>query len=283
MRPIACVTGWPVEHSRSPLIHRFWLARYGVEGDYVARPVSPDEAADFYGSFAASGFVGANVTLPHKETAYAAAHRRMAAAERLGAANTLWLEKGELVADNTDAVGFLASLDSAAPGWAEGAERALVLGAGGATRAVLDALIERGIEKVDLLNRTEKRAHELVEFFAPRAAGRLVPGPLEAAEKVLPRADLIVNATSAGLHGAAPLAIAWKKAKPTALATDLTYVPLMTPFLAGASEAGLATVDGLGMLLHQAVPGFERWFGVVPKVDEELRRHVLADLARAVP
>ncbi|MBZ8133531.1 shikimate dehydrogenase [Afifella sp. IM 167] len=274
----ACVTGWPVAHSRSPAIHRFWLARHGIEGDYVAYLVAPETADAFYRNFEASGFVGANVTLPHKEIAAHVAAHKTPAAERLGAANTLWLDQAQLVADNTDGIGFLASLDQRAPGWAERTECALILGAGGATRAVLDALLSRGVPRIDLLNRTEARAHELAAFFGD---GRVTPGSLQGLAAALSRADLVVNATSAGLHGAPGLDLPWDTAKPDALATDLVYVPLKTPFLAGAEAAGLATVDGLGMLLHQAVPGFERWFGVRPQVDEELRRHILADLARA--
>jgi len=274
----ACVTGWPVAHSRSPAIHRFWLARHGIEGDYVAYPVEPAEAEHFYRNFQASGFVGANVTLPHKEIAAHAAAHKMPAAERLGAANTLWLEEGELLADNTDGIGFLASLDQGAPGWSERTGRALVIGAGGATRAVLDALVSRGVPRIDLLNRTEARARDLAAFFAD---ARISPGGLEKLGEALRQADLVVNATSAGLHGAPALDIPWEMARPGALATDLVYVPLKTRFLAGAEAAGLATVDGLGMLLHQAVPGFERWFGVRPEVDEALRAHILADLEGA--
>ncbi|WP_128290461.1 shikimate dehydrogenase [Afifella aestuarii] len=269
----ACVTGWPVSHSRSPLIHGLWIKRYNIEGDYSARPVSPQEAVSFYGAFASSGYVGANVTVPHKEVACAAATTCCGAAERLGVANTLWLEDGRVVADNTDGIGFLASLDQAAPKWSEKTECALIVGAGGASRAVIDALVQRGVGRVELLNRTEARAREVAERFP----GKVRAFGLDALSARLSSADLVINATSAGLAGA-ELLVPWERAKDSAIVTDLTYVPLQTPFLRGAASVGLTTVDGLGMLLHQAVPGFERWFGVRPVVDAELRDIVVADL-----
>ncbi|MDQ0325422.1 shikimate dehydrogenase [Rhodopseudomonas julia] len=270
----ACVTGWPVSHSRSPLIHGFWLRRYKIEGDYSVRPVSPQEAVSFYASFASSSYAGANVTVPHKEVACAAAFKRCGAAERLDVANTLWLEDGRLVADNTDGTGFLASLDQAVPGWSEKTGCALIVGAGGASRAVIDALVQRGVERIELVNRTERRAHDV----AVRFADKVRPAGFDALAERLSSADLVINATSAGLSGA-ELTVPWDRAKDSAIVTDLTYVPLQTPFLRGAASAGLTTVDGLGMLLHQAVPGFERWFGVRPEVDAELRAAVVADLA----
>ncbi|MBK1623399.1 shikimate dehydrogenase [Afifella marina] len=269
----ACVTGWPVSHSRSPLIHGFWLKRYNIEGDYSLRAVPVQEAASFYGGFAASGYVGANVTVPHKEVACAAASICCAAAERLGVANTLWLEDGLLVADNTDGIGFLASLDQVVPAWSEKTECALIVGAGGASRAVIDALVQGGVERIELLNRTEARAREVAERFP----GKVRAFGLDALASRLSSADLVINATSAGLAGA-ELSVPWDGAKDSAIVTDLTYVPLQTPFLRGAASAGLTTVDGLGMLLHQAVPGFERWFGVRPVVDAALRDIVVADL-----
>ena len=252
----AFVVGWPIAHSRSPLIHRFWLGRYGIDGDYVAEPVPPDEIAAFFaGGFAAKGYVGGNVTLPHKEAAFRAAAVTTPMAKKLEAANTLWLEGSRLHADNTDVHGFLANLDERAPAWRSGGT-ALVIGAGGASRAVLQALIDAGFGSVALLNRTVARAEALAA------------------------ADLIVNATSAELHGGEGLVIPWHVARERAIATDLVYVPLVTPFLEGARQRGLTIIDGLGMLLHQAVPGFERWFGVRPTVDDELRALVVADLER---
>lgn len=271
--PKAFVIGWPIKHSRSPLIHRFWLKRYGIDGDYVREAVEPEAIAAFLQNFGARGFVGGNVTLPHKEAAFRACAVRTPVAQRLEAANTLWLEAGKLCGDNTDVYGFAANLDERAPEWRSGGT-ALVIGAGGASRAVLQALIDASFKSVVVLNRTIARAEMLArQFGAPVSAGGL--GELVDA---LPNADLIVNATSAGLHDEARLFLPWASAKKTAIAADLIYVPLVTPFLADASKAGLKAVDGLGMLLHQAVPGFERWFGIRPTVDAELRDLVAADI-----
>jgi shikimate dehydrogenase len=272
----AFVVGWPIAHSRSPLIHRFWLKRYGIEGDYVAEAVPPDAIDAFLKGFAAWGYVGGNVTVPHKEAAFRAAASSTPIATKLEAANTLWLEDGRLLADNTDVFGFLTNLDDFAPAWREG-KAALVIGAGGASRAVLQALIDAGYRRIALLNRTVARAEQLARHFGAsiHAAG------LDQMADALAAADLVVNTTSTGLHEGDPLEISWRAAKKSAIATDLVYVPLMTPFLEGARAQGLKIVDGLGMLLHQAVPGFERWFGVRPKVDEELRALVVADLMRA--
>ncbi len=269
----AFVVGWPIAHSRSPLIHGFWLKRYGIDGDYLREAVPPEAIDAFLGSFGERGYVGGNVTLPHKEAAFRACTVTTPIAARLAAVNTLWLESGRLCGDNTDAYGFAANLDAGAPGW-RGGRTALVIGAGGASRAVLQALIEAGFLSVVVLNRTLARAEELARHFG----GPVRAGGLDRLPGALGEADLIVNATSAGLHGGEGLAIPWALASRRAIATDLVYVPLVTPFLAGAADAGLPIVDGLGMLLHQAVPGFERWFGLRPTVDAELRAHVAADI-----
>jgi shikimate dehydrogenase len=269
----ACVVGWPVAHSRSPLIHGLWLKRHGIAGEYGRCLVPPEEAAAFFAGFARSGLVGANVTLPHKETAFEAAQERTDVAARLGAVNTLWFDGGRLHGDNTDVYGFLANLDERALGWDAGGE-ALVLGAGGAARAIVFALVARGFAPVQVLNRTLGRAQALAAHFgAPVRAGPLA----ELAER-LKAATIVVNTTSAGLHESGALDLDWRAAREDAIAADIVYVPLMTPFLAGAAARNLRVVDGLGMLLHQAVPGFERWFGVRPVVDEALRQAVLADL-----
>ncbi len=273
--PRAFVVGWPIAHSRSPLIHGFWLKRYGIAGAYVAEAVPPDGIDAFLHCFGERGYVGGNVTLPHKEAAFRSATESTEVARRLEAANTLWLEDGKRHADNTDVHAFAANLDERAPEWRKG-KSALVIGAGGASRAVLLALIDAGFEKIALLNRTPARAEELARHF-----GRPVEaGGLDHLADALAEADLIVNATSAGLYDEAGLVVPWEAAKKSAVATDLVYVPLVTPFLAGAHEQGLTIVDGLGMLLHQAVPGFERWFGVRPTADDELRALVVADLER---
>lgn len=269
----AFIAGWPVAHSRSPLIHRFWLKRYGIDGDYVREAVAPEAIEAFLAGFGERGYVGGNVTLPHKEAAFRACASATPVARRLQAANTLWLEDGRLHGDNTDAYGFTANLDERAPEWRRGS-MALVIGAGGASRAVLQALLDAAFKSVVVLNRTLPRAEALARHFGrPISAGGLEDLP-----EVIVRADLIVNATSAGMGGGEGLVVPWAAARRSAVATDLVYVPPVTRFLRGASEDGLKIVDGLGMLLHQAVPGFERWFGKRPAVDAELREHVMADL-----
>lgn len=269
----AFVAGWPVAHSRSPLIHGFWLDRYGIDGEYVRAPTPPETAAAFLNSFSNQGFVGGNVTLPHKELASRVSTKLTAVARRLQAANTLWLESSVLCGDNTDAYGFATNLDEQAPDWRCGST-GLVLGAGGAARSIVQALLDAGYRSVVVLNRTPARAESLAALFGDP----VLAGALEALPWRLPEADLIVNATSAGLGGRAELAMDWDLAREDAIAADLTYVPLQTPFLKGAAVRGVTTVDGLGMLLHQAVPGFERWFGVRPEVTAELRARVVADL-----
>jgi shikimate dehydrogenase len=271
--PKAFVVGWPIKHSRSPLIHRFWLKRYGIEGDYVREAVPPDTFEAFLENFPEEGFVGGNVTLPHKEAAFRVCVTATPVARRLEAVNTLWREGERLCGDNTDAYGFAANLDERAPEWRHGST-ALVIGAGGASRAVLQALIDAKFKSVVVLNRTLSRAEGLAKHFA----GPVSAGGLDRLSEVLATADLIANATSAALHDGTGLDIPWSAAKRSAIATDLVYVPLVTPFLSGAREARLKIVDGLGMLLHQAVPGFERWFGVRPAVDAALRDHVAADI-----
>ena len=276
--PHACVIGWPIEHSLSPLIHGYWLEQYGIEGLYDRRAVSPDDVGDFFSEFLNHGLVGCNVTLPHKEVAFRSADRTSGHAARLGAANTMWLEDKTLVADNTDTYGFLTNLDDLAGGW-DDAETALIVGAGGASRAIIAGLIDRGFTRISIANRTLERAEALVDWFTGENAAVLEAVPLEELNDVVSRADIVINTASAGLDGSAPPAIDWARARPTAIATDILYVPLVTPFLNEAAAAGLVTVDGLGMLLHQAVPGFRQWFGVEPVVDDELRRHLLDAMA----
>jgi shikimate dehydrogenase len=273
MRTNAFVVGWPVAHSRSPLVHRFWLKRYSIDGDYRREAIPPDELPSFLGSLAARGYVGGNVTIPHKEAAFRACVETTAVARRLEAVNTLWLQGGSLCGDNTDAYGFAANLDEHAPAWRTGST-ALVIGAGGAARAVVHALVAAGFGSIGVLNRTAERARALARHFGPPVQA----GGLDAMPSWLAAADLVVNATSAEMTPHSGLAIDWSVARSGAVATDIVYVPLATPFLQGARCRGLVTVDGLGMLLYQAVPGFERWFGVRPEVDAELRAHVLADI-----
>jgi shikimate dehydrogenase len=273
--PAACLIGWPAAHSRSPLIHHYWLRMLGIEGGYVIEAVPPDEFKDFLFRLSLRGFVGANVTLPHKERALALS-KPDERARAVGAANTLWFADGELCSTNTDVEGFINNLDAWAPGW-DSAEDALVLGAGGSARAVLFGLLERGIRRVHLANRTVARAQALSNQFGER----VVPVALDAIGELLPRAGLLVNTTSLGMKGQPPLEIDLARLPPHAVVADNVYVPLETPLLAAARARGLRTADGLGMLLHQAVRGFELWFGRRPEVTAELRALVEADLTNS--
>jgi shikimate dehydrogenase len=270
--PAACLIGWPAAHSRSPLIHHYWLRTLGIEGGYVIEAVPPDEFQDFVFRLSLRGFVGANVTLPHKERALALS-KPDERARAVGAANTLWFEQGELCSTNTDVEGFINNLDACAPGW-DRAEDALVLGAGGSSRAVLFGLIERGIKRVHLANRTMERARALADQFG----ASVLPVEWEAFGELLPRAGLLVNTTSLGMHGQPALELDIGRLPHHAVVADLVYAPLETPLLVAARARGLRTADGLGMLLHQAVPGFRRWFGVTPEVTPELRALILADI-----
>ena len=272
----AFVCGHPIAHSRSPKIHGYWLKTYGIAGSYEAVDVAPEDFAAFAASLRERGYAGGNVTLPNKEAAFAAAMWRDDAAVAIGAANTLWFEDDRLCAGNTDAYGFAANLDDRAPGWDRG-KTAVVLGAGGSSRAVIHALKVRGFTDIRVVNRTLARAAELARHFGKGVAAH----GLSALSEVLSDADLVVNTTSLGMKGEGELPADPGLIAQNAIVTDLVYVPLMTPFLAAAATHGLRTVDGLGMLLHQAVPGFERWFGVRPEVTPELRALVVADLEKS--
>ncbi|WP_313195314.1 shikimate dehydrogenase [Shinella zoogloeoides] len=273
----AFVTGYPVKHSRSPLIHGHWLETLGLAGSYTRQEVSPEDFAGFISRLKSgeSGFVGGNVTIPHKETAYRLADRPDALSEELGASNTLWLEDGRLCATNTDGYGFLANLDAAAPGWNR-TDRAVILGAGGASRAIIQAVRDRGVGEIHVVNRTVARAQELADRFGPNVHAH----GMEALAEVTKGAGLFVNTTSLGMDGEAAPAFDFSPLTGDAVVTDIVYVPLETPILRQASAQGFATVDGLGMLLHQAVPGFEKWFGVRPTVDAVLRDLILADMEK---
>lgn len=271
----ACVIGWPVEHSRSPAIHRFWLKQHGIDGAYEKEAVPPAEAARFIRSLAERGYVGANVTLPHKLMALQAADIADEAARAIGAANTLWLDgAGRLHASNTDAYGFMTNLNAQAPHWNEGRRPAMVLGAGGAARAILHGLIAAGVNRILIANRTRERAEALAASFAPNV--EVVDW--DDRERALAGRGLLVNTTSLGMTGKGTLDIDLAKLPSDAVVADIVYNPLETALLAAARARGNTVVDGLGMLLHQAVPGFERWFGVRPEVTPELRAHVAATL-----
>ena len=270
----ACIIGWPAGHSRSPIIHNYWIRQHGIAGEYRKEAVPPEEFAGFLARMAERGYVGANVTIPHKEAALALSLPDERA-RAVGAANTLWRDGGTLRSTNTDVEGFLGNLDAAAPGWDRDLEGALVLGAGGSARAVVFGLIERGAKRIHLANRTLARAQALRERFGAAVA----PARWEEAPALLGGARLLVNTTSLGMKGQPPLALDVGLLPAGAVVADLVYVPLATPLLAAARARGLATADGLGMLLHQAVRGFSLWFGVKPTVTPELRALVEADLA----
>jgi shikimate dehydrogenase len=270
----ACLIGWPAAHSRSPLIHHYWLRRLGIAGGYNIEAVPPEGFAEFVLHLSTHGFVGANVTIPHKERALILS-KPDARARAVGAANTLWYEGDELRSTNTDIEGFINNLDASASGWAAATD-ALVLGAGGSARAVVFGLIERGIKRVHLANRTLERARALADQFG----ASVDPVSWDAIGDLLPRAELLINTTSLGMQSQPPLEADVSLLPPHAIVADLVYVPLRTPLLSAARARGLKTADGLGMLLHQAVRGFELWFGQRPEVTSELRDLVEADLTK---
>ncbi|MDB5590203.1 shikimate dehydrogenase [Enterovirga sp.] len=272
----AFVIGHPIAHSRSPLIHGHWLREHGIAGAYRRIDVPPGELADFVSGFARQGYVGGNVTVPHKEKAFELASRRTARAERLGAVNVLKaLPGGEVWGDNTDGVGFADSIGEAiGPGWEREVSVAVVVGAGGAARAIVGALLDLGIPRVRIANRTPGRAADLVRFDP----ARVEPIGWDELPLAVEGADLLVNTTTLGMKGQPALDLALDRLPEGAVVADAVYVPLETPLLEAAKRRGLRTVGGLGMLLHQAVPAFESWFGVRPRVTPELRSLIEADV-----
>lgn len=272
-----CVIGWPIRHSRSPLIHGYWLRRHGIAGSYEKVAVEPETLGRFLRSIAAGDYLGCNVTVPHKEAVIGLLDEIDETAKAIGAVNTIWRDSGRVRGTNTDAIGFMANLDDRAPGWDAGNVSALILGAGGAARAVIHGLQTRGVPKIRLANRTLQRAQQLAgEFGNPVDAVTW-----DAIDRFLPETNLLINTTNLGMAGSDPLpgcrAMCGRLPK-DAVVSDIVYVPLQTELLVEAKKAGLRTVDGLGMLLHQAVPGFEKWFGIRPKVTPELRRLIEADI-----
>src|SRR3954469_8934326 len=270
-----CVIGWPVEHSRSPVIHSYWIRQLGLAAEYRREAVSPERFTAFVSGLADRGYVGANVTLPHKEAALVVADPDKRATA-VGAVNTLWFEDGSLRATNTDVEGFINNLDASVPAWDRGLETAAVLGAGGAARAIVAGLLERGVERINVFNRNFDRAMALQTQFG----GQVHPLRWEEKNGLLAGAGLLGNATSLGMSGQPPLDISLSRLPLSAVVADIVYAPIETPLLKAAKERGLRTVDGVGMLLHQAVGGFERWFRVGPQGTEALRALVTADLMR---
>jgi shikimate dehydrogenase len=270
----ACVIGWPIEHSRSPLIHGYWLKKYGIDGAYTKEAVPPEAVTQFLRSLTQNGFVGCNVTVPHKEAAFSAADVRDASALAVSAANTLWIEGGKLHAANTDTYGFMTYLNECAPGWDANDLPVSILGAGGAARAIIDGFLEAEVPEVRVFNRTRGRAEALAEHFGPRVKAF----DWRERGRRSRKAAVLVNTTTIGINGVGSLDIDFHTFDPTCVVCDIVYVPLETELIVRALGRGLRTVDGLGMLLHQAVPGFEKWFGVRPEVTRELRDLIVADI-----
>lgn len=271
---LAGVIGWPIAHSRSPRLHGFWLRTYAIAGRYVARAIPPDGFEEGIDGLRAEGFVGWNVTLPHKTAMAARVDRLDPLAARIGAVNTVVVEAdGGLLGRNTDAFGFLQNLDTGAPGWQAGDRPVCLLGAGGAARAMIVGLLERGVGGIRLSNRTRER----VEALAAEFGAAIEPVPWERRSEALDGCGLLVNSTSLGMQGQPALDLPLDALPSDAVVNDAVYTPLRTDLLVRAEAGGRRTVDGLGMLLYQAVPGFEAWFGRRPDVTPALRAHVLSD------
>jgi len=271
----ACVIGWPIEHSRSPLIHNYWIKQYKLNAEYGREAVKPEELPGFVRSLRERGYVGCNVTIPHKEAVFALTEPDNRA-EAVGAANTLFYDDDALRSTNTDVEGFLGNLDQATPAWDRGLETAVVLGAGGGAKAVVFALLTREVRRIYLVNRTPARAEVLRKKFG--AAVHLANW--DELTGLLGGAGLLVNTTSLGMAGQPPLQINLR-GPPSLVVSDIVYSPLETALLKLARDRGLRTADGLGMLLHQAVRGFQLWFGVRPQVTSELRALVEKDLLQS--
>jgi len=270
--PLAGVIGHPIAHSKSPQLHGHWLKNYGIAGHYIPMDVAPEDLETVLRTLPKAGFVGCNVTVPHKEAALRIADHVSERAKLIGAANTLvFQDDGSIHTDNTDGYGFMENLRSSAPDWVPSDGPAVVFGAGGAARAVLQGLLEAGVPEIRLTNRTRTRADQLQQEFGDRIA---VVDWVQAGNAV-DGAELVVNTTSLGMQGQPELRVPLDGLQPGTVVTDLVYAPLQTHLLQTAEEAGCTTVDGLGMLLHQAVPGFERWFGTRPEVTDDLRAAVL--------
>jgi shikimate dehydrogenase len=271
--PLAGVIGHPVAHSRSPTLHGYWLKRYGLKGHYIPIDIAPIDLSELIRTLPRLGFVGLNVTIPHKEAILQIADIVTDRAALIGAANTLIFRKdGKIHADNTDGSGFIANLRQNAPHWAPPSGPAVVLGAGGAARAVVAALLEVGVPEVRLANRTRPRADALRSDFGAKVHVH----EWVQAGNILEDAVTVVNTTSLGMTGKPDFRVSLDRLNPHALVTDLVYTPLKTQLLIEAEARGCTVVDGLGMLLHQAAPGFERWFGIRPEVDEATRKAVLS-------
>ncbi|MEL6288327.1 MAG: shikimate dehydrogenase [Pseudomonadota bacterium] len=276
-RPRAAVIGSPIGQSRSPLIHGYWLAKHGIDGAYEAREVRDEAVGDFFGEIRAGDWRGCNVTVPHKVTAMTHVDEVMPVARAIGAANTIWRDDGVLRATNTDASGFMHHLRASVPDFNPQGCRATVIGAGGAARAIIFGLLESSVSSMRIVNRSAQRAQQLANDFAQSVD----VWPFDRLAAVLPETDILINTTSLGMTGAPALECPIERLPDHAVVADIVYAPLETALLRAGRAQGLRVVDGLGMLLHQAVDGFELWFGVRPEVTPELRRLVEADLERS--
>jgi len=275
MKPRACVMGHPVAHSRSPMLHGYWLRTLGIEGAYEFADVAPEDFEKFFRGLKRSGFVGGNITRPHKEQAFRLVDRREPAADAIGAVNTVWYDGDALIGGNTDWLGIVLSLDAIHPGWDGSPGKVVVLGAGGSARASVYAFRQRKFS-VAIVNRTFARAQKLASEFGPHASAHA----LDALPRLLGEADVLINNTSLGQAGNPPHFVDLKDLKRSAIVYDVVYVPLETELLKKAKAAGHRVVDGLSMLLYQAVPGFTHWFGVAPKVTAEQRAILEADIRK---
>jgi len=275
----SCVIGWPIGHSRSPLIHNYWLKHYGIAGEYIKQPVSPYELETFLSSLAARGFLGCNVTVPHKERAAKFVTLADDLTRKLSAVNTLYLESGVLMGTNTDAFGFMKNLAAEIPDYECRGSSALLLGAGGAARAIAGALLHAGLGKLVICNRSLERARALASIFGEN----IIAATWDSAPSAMGDIDLLVNATALGMEGQPPLDLSLETLPRSAVVCDIVYVPLETPLLRQARGRGNRTVNGLGMLLHQACPAFEKWYGIRPEVTTALRRIVESDILAQPP
>jgi shikimate dehydrogenase len=273
----ACVIGWPIAHSRSPLIHNYWLKKYVIDAVYEKKAVEPEGVAQFITNLASSEFIGCNVTIPHKEAAFQAVAMVDEIASRLGAVNTVYLKDGVVCGTNTDGEGFIASLRHAYPAFDPKNKTAIIIGAGGAAKAIIGALLDEGVARIGIINRTRERIHDLKVQFGS--------GVYEISETIsndaLKSCGLLVNTTSQGMEGQPSLELEIQSLNPSAIVADIVYTPLETAFLVKARQRGNPVLGGLGMLLHQAVRGFELWFGAKPEVTAELYELIAADVHKA--
>jgi len=272
----ACVIGWPIKHSRSPLIHQYWLKQYEILGSYEKLAVMPDGLDDFLKQIGIDGLQGCNVTIPHKEKVFEKVLVTDPVTQKIGAVNTVYYEQGKVFGLNTDGFGFLSNLKSVLPGWNSAQKKCVIIGAGGAARAIIAVLLDDNIGQITLVNRTIEKAQNLAMHF-----GSLVfLEKIENLDDCLADCDLLINTTALGMIGQPPLQISLKKFPRDSVVADIVYAPLETNLLRQAKQNGNQTIDGLGMLLHQAVSGFEKWFGLRPEVTPDLRDLIIADLMK---